>query len=161
MAINWTFNKDVEKPIFKAIPVGNYRCRIESAEEKQSKSGNDMIEIKLSVSGHKSSLWFYLVFFADGLDKSGNPLRNITDRNLASIYECFGIVEGSLNPAEWIGKVGGVKVKHEMKDGEAQARVHYFLNKAQQVGLPAWVEENGSVVSNVDSTSTETIDWDE
>jgi hypothetical protein len=161
MAINWNFNKDVEKPTFKAIPVGNYRCRIESAEEKQSKAGNDMIEMKLSISGQKSSLWFYLVFFSDGLDRAGNPLRNITDRNLASVYECFGIVEGSLNPAEWIGKVGGVKVKHEMKDGDPQARVHYFLNKAQQVGLPAWVEESGVVIPNVDSTSSEMINWEE
>lgn len=161
MAINWNFNKDVEKPTFKAIPVGNYRCRIESAEENTSKNGNAMIEIKLAISGHKSHLWYYLVFFPEGVDKSGNPLRNITDRNLASLYECFGIPEGSLNPNDWLGLVGGVKIKHEMKDGEPQARVHYFLNKAQQVGLPSWVEANGNVVKTNDVDTSELVDWGE
>lgn len=160
--LNWNFNKDVEKPTFKAIPVGNYRCRIESAEEKQSKAGNDMVEMKLAISGHKSHLWFYLVFFPEGNDKSGNPLRNITDRNLASIYDCFGITEGSLNTAEWVGKVGGVKIKHEMKDGEAQAKVHYFLNKAQQVALPAWVEvSEGNDAIKSTATEEAPIKWDD
>jgi len=155
--VNWKFNNEVEKSKFTAIPVGNYRCRIESAEEKTSKAGNEMIEIKLAISGHTSHLWFYLVFFPEGNDKSGNPLRNITDRNLASIYDCFGITEGSLNPAEWVGKVGGVKVKHEMRDGEPQAKVHYFLNKSQQVGLPAWAEdgENKQTIAEAD------IQWSE
>lgn len=160
MSINWAFNKDVEKASFKAIPVGNYRCRIESAEEKISKAGNQMIEIKLAISGQSSHLWFYLVFFPEGNDKSGNPLRNITDRNLASIYDCFGITEGSLDCNEWVNKVGGVKVKHEMKDGQPQARVHYFLNKAQQVSLPAWVEV-GFTQQEPPAVSTDEIKWDE
>lgn len=163
MAINWNYNKEVEKPTFKAIPVGNYRCRIESAEEKQSKAGNDMIEIKLAISGHKSHIWFYLVFFPEGLDKAGNPLKNITDRNLASIYDTFGITEGSLNAAEWVGKVGGVKIKHEMREGSPEAKVHYFLNKAQQVSLPAWIEVSDAPVdqSAPKSISEDEIVWND
>ncbi len=161
MAINWNYNKEVEKPSFKAIPVGSYRCRIESAEEKKSKAGNDMIEINLSISGYSSHIWFYLVFFPEGLDKAGNPLKNITDRNLASIYDTFGIAEGSLNAAEWVGRVGGVKIKHEMRDGAAEAKVHYFLNKAQQVALPSWVEVGDSPSGYTKPVTESEIVWNE
>jgi hypothetical protein len=149
MAINWNFNKDVEKATFTAIPVGNYRCRIESAEEKTSKSGNEMIEITLAVSGQKSKLWYYLVFMP--------AHKDITDRNLASIYSSFDIPDGSLNPAEWVGRVGGVKIKHEMRDGEPSAKVHYFLDKSKQVSLPAWVEDGKTITAD----QSEVISWEE
>ena len=159
MAINWNYDKNTEKATFKPIPVGNYRCRIEEANEKVSQNNNDMIELVLSVSGHKGKLWFYIVFMPEGNDKNGNPLRNITDRNLSAVYECFGITEGDLNCAGWVGKVGGVKVKHEMVDGEPKAKVHYLLNKAQQVALPAW--EEGTQTTQVQSTEMpDDIKWD-
>lgn len=139
--VNWNFNKDVEQKKITALPIGNYRCRIEEATEEKSTAGNDMIKLVLAVSGSNSKLFFYIVFMPEGNDKNGKPLKDITDRNLATIYETFGIPEGSLEIGTWIGKVGGVKVKHEMYNGEPSAKVHYFLNKAQQVGLPAWQGE--------------------
>ena len=48
MAINWNYNKNTEKPTFKPIPVGNYRCRIEEANEKVSQNNNEMIELVFS-----------------------------------------------------------------------------------------------------------------
>ncbi len=158
--INWEYNKEVEKPTIKIIPVGNHRCRIEEAVESKSEKGNDMIKLTLSISGYSSKVWFYVVFMPEGKDKNGNSLRDITDRNLATIYETFGIAEGNLNIQEWIGKVGGVKIKHEVYNGEDSAKVHYFLNKAQQVGLPPWVESGNNKASSIQSASSDII-WSE
>ncbi len=146
--VNWKYNKEVETKSFKPIPIGNYKCRIEAAEESTSKSGNEMIKLELKVSGQSGKLWFYVVFMADHKD--------ITDSNLKSIYESFKIEEGNLNSQSWIGKVGGVKVKHEMYNGENSSKVHYFLNQAQQSALPAWSEENAQV-----APTSEPVGWGE
>ena len=136
--VKWAYDKDVQDAKFKAIPVGQYRCRIEEAIEETSQKGNEMIKLVLAISGYNSKVYHYIVFMPEGNDKNGNPLMNITNRNLKSLYEGFGIPEGDLNANGWVGKVGGVKLKHEEFDGSMQAKVSYFLNQAQQVALPAW-----------------------
>ena len=50
--LNWNFNaNDYEEKSFEVLPVGDYRVRIASAEEKTSKAGNPMVELKFDVSG--------------------------------------------------------------------------------------------------------------
>lgn len=137
---NWKYNKDVETQNFELIAVGNYRCRIAEAEETTSKAGNEMIKLVIELPNNRK-LWHYIVFFPEGVDKNGNPKSDITNRNLKDIFNAFGIDEGDLNINNWIGKVGGLKVKHEAdQNGEMQARIHYFLNKNQTDILPAWGE---------------------
>ena len=157
--VNWEYNNNVSKPSFSIIPVGNYRCRNENAEECVSKTGKDMIKMEIKVSGQSGRVFYNIVFMPEGTDKNGNPLRDITDRNLANVFDSFGIPDGDLNITNWIGKVGGVRIKHEMYNGEPQARVHYFLNKAQQVSLPTWLEDNGQSVTP--QTGDSNINWDE
>lgn len=141
---NWKYNKDIQTQSFEPVPVGKYRCRIESAEETVSKSGKDMIEVTLMISSGRT-LKHYIVFMPEGVDKNGNPLSDITDRNLKELYTAFGIEEGNLNPASWVGKVGGVKVKHEAdQNGEMRARIHYFLDQNQTNLLPAWGQKESS-----------------
>ena len=64
MPINWDFDSKEYNPDgqFSPLPPGDYRVRIEEAEETQSKSGNDMIKVTLSVSGKSNKLWHYIVF---------------------------------------------------------------------------------------------------
>ena len=136
MAISWNFNADdYQEQSFAPIPVGDHRVRIREAEEQTSKNGNDMIKLTLDVSGHASTLWYYLVFTPD------NP--QMVNQKLGQIFSSFGIPVGDLNLAHWKGKVGACRVKHEQYNGETQARASYFLTKEKQATLPPWSEAPG------------------
>lgn len=136
MAIQWNFNaEDYRENSFSPIPVGDHRVRIRDAEETTSRNGNDMIKLTLDVSGYSSTLWFYLVFMPD------NP--QMVNQRLGQIFSSFGITPGDLNVENWKGKVGACSVKHEMYNGETQAKIRYFLGKEKQESLPAWSEPAG------------------
>lgn len=136
MAINWNFNADdYQETSFAPIPVGDHRVRIKDAEECVSKNGNDMIKLTLDVSGHSSTLWFYLVFMPD------NP--QMVNQKLGQIFSSFGITPGDLNVENWKGKVGACSVKHEVYNGETQAKIRYFIGKEKQASMPAWSEPAG------------------
>lgn len=133
MAISWNFNaSDYEVKEFSPIPIGDHRVRISGVEEKKSSNGNDMLVLTLDVSGHNGSLWFYLVFMPT------NP--QITNQRLGQIFDSFGIVPGDMNTSNWIGKVGGARIKHELYNGETSAKISYFLSRSKVDSLPAWVE---------------------
>ena len=135
--INWNFNSaDYEESnSFAPIPVGDHRVRIANAEEKRSNNGNDMVVLTLDVSGHSSSLWYYLVFMPD------NP--QMTNQKLGQIFDSFGITPGDMNIKNWLGKVGGARVKHEKYNGEDTAKVAYFLSRSKVEKLPAWADAPG------------------
>ena len=136
MAIQWNFNSaDYEESSFAPIPVGDVRVRIASVEEQTSSNGNDMLKITLDVSGHSSSLWYYLVFMPQ------NP--QMTNQKLGQIFDSFGITPGNMNFNSWVGKVGGCRVKHELYNGENSAKVSYFLSRAKVDKLPAWQDTPG------------------
>ena len=136
MAIQWNFNADdYQEQSFAPIPIGDHRVRIKDAEETTSKNGNDMIKLTLEVSGHSGSLWDYIVFMPD------NP--QMTNRKLGGIFSSFGIQPGNMNVESWKGMVGAVNVKHELYNGENQAKIRYYLGKDKQATLPPWSEPAG------------------
>lgn len=136
MAISWNFNaNDYEENSFAPLPVGDHRVRIANAEEAKSKNGNDMVVLTLEVSGHSSSLWYYLAFMPD------NP--QMTNQKLGQIFDSFGITPGDMNIKNWEGKVGGARVKHEQYNGETSAKVSYFLSRSKVDKLPAWQDSPG------------------
>lgn len=136
MAIQWNFNADqYEERDFAPIPQGDHRVRIKEVEEKTSANGNDMLKITLEVSGHASSLWYYLVFLKD------NPA--MVNQKLGDIYNSFGIQKGNMNTQSWINKVGAARVKHEMYNGDVSPKVSYFIKKEKQDSLPAWKDAPG------------------
>jgi hypothetical protein len=131
--INWNFDESqVKEMVIKPIPAGEHRVRIEEIEEKTSKSGNEMLKMTFAVSGHNSKLFHYLVFMKDKPE--------MTNTNLARIYDSFDIQEKNLNYQAWIGKVGAAKTKIEMYDGKESSKIAWFLKKQDQASLPAWVE---------------------
>jgi hypothetical protein len=129
---NWNYNPNqYEERDFSIIPEGNYRVRISDVVEKVFRSGNEGYEITLDVAGRNNKLWFYLV-----LNKQNEKQTN---QNLGSFFNCFGITVPIMgNGKQWIGKVGGVKVKHEEYNGGMQAKVQYLLSKSKQDELPPW-----------------------
>lgn len=124
----WQFKR--EEVEFEELPEGRYRVMIVEAEMAVSKSGNDMLVIKLLVSGTKKNLWNYITFLDDRPE--------ITNRMLTQFFDSFGIEDGDFNLAGYVGKLGGCQVKH---DDQGRAKVQYFLSKKQQESLPAWEGE--------------------
>lgn len=134
--ISWNYNaNDYQETSFSPIPVGDHRVRIANVEEQKSSKGNDMLKITLDVSGHSSTLWYYIVFMPD------NP--SMTNQKLGQLFDSFGIPMGDMNTQHWIGKVGGARVKHELYNGENSAKVNYFLSRSKVDKLPAWQEPAG------------------
>ena len=137
--INWEFDpNNVEDRSFEPLPVGDYRVRIEDVEEDEGKY--PYYKLTLKVSGDNRKLWYYLSFMT-GKSKNGKDLKAITDTNLHHIWNSFDIPERELDYTKWIGKVGACRVKHEMYNGEPQARVSYFLDRDKQDRLPEWSED--------------------
>ena len=135
---NWTFNpNEYSANEFSIIPTGDHRVRISevvlhSAETQNAfSSGNDGFEITLDVSGHNGKLWFYLVFDRNDTKK--------TNQRIGAFFESFGITDYDLSHYRgWIGKIGGVRVKHEEYNGADTAKVAFCLSRRNQEKLPAW-----------------------
>lgn len=131
--VNWNFNaNDYEEKSFRPIPAGDHRVRIFDAIEKKSKSGNDMIEVTLEVSGHNAKVWYYIVLKADDVKK--------TNQRLGEFWNSFGIPMGNFALNTWKGKVGGAKIVHEEYEGNTNAKVAYLLGRDRQEKLEAWRE---------------------
>ena len=128
--MEWNYQR--EESTFEEIPVGEHRVRIADAEKAISKNGNDMLVLTLDVSGYRSRLWHYVVFMPD------HP--EITNRNLTSIFDSFGIADGDFNLANWKGKVGACVTKQD----EFGTKVRYFLSRKKQENLPPWKEPSES-----------------
>ena len=126
----WIFNpNEYEAKEFTIIPAGDHRARITDVAQKTFKSGNSGFEITLEVSGHGGSLWFYLV-----LDPADTKKTN---QRIGTFFESFGITDPDLSHYRgWIGKVGGVRVKHEEYNGSQTAKVAFCLNRKNQDKLP-------------------------
>ena len=128
--MEWNYQR--EESTFEEIPVGEHRVRIADAEKAISKNGNDMLVLTLDVSGYRSRLWHYVVFMPD------HP--EITNRNLTSIFDSFGIADGDFNLANWKGKVGACVTKQD----EFGTKVRYFLSRKKQEKLPPWQEPDSA-----------------
>ena len=126
----WIFNpNEYEAKEFTIIPAGDHRVRITDVVGKTFKSGNNGFEITLEVSGHGGTLWFYLV-----LDPADTKKTN---QRIGTFFESFDITDYDLSHyRNWIGKVGGVRVKHEEYNGSQSAKVAFCLNRKNQDKLP-------------------------
>ena len=126
----WIFNpNEYEAKEFSIIPAGDHRVRISEVEQKTFKSGNNGFEVTLEVSGYGGSLWFYLV-----LDPADTKKTN---QRIGTFFESFGITDYDLSHyRNWIGKVGGVRVKHEEYNGSQSAKVAFCLSRKNHDKLP-------------------------
>ena len=140
----WQYQR--EESSFDEIPEGRYRVLIENAEMAVSKKGNDMLVIKLAVSGTKSNLWNYITFLDDKPE--------ITNRMLTQFFDSFGIEGGDFNLAGYVGRAGGVQVKHH---DDGRAKVQYFLSEKQQESLPPY---KGDIPGKMGSGAPQFVELD-
>ena len=134
---NWKYNpENYNESGFGLIPEGNYRVRIESALEKESRSGKDMVELTLAVSGYSTKIWYYLVF-----DNSNERMIQMTDQRLGSIYDSFDITPGDFDMNNWEGKTGGARIRQRAdNNGTMRSEISYFMTRKKVDDLPAWIE---------------------
>jgi len=124
----WNFKREEQQ--FDTIPVGDHRVIIDSAEKAVSKNGNDMLVIKLRVSGYNSLLWHYIVFMDDRPE--------ITNGKLTQLFDSFDIADGDFNLSGWVGKAGAA---HTKIDDQGYAKIAWFIHKDKQDKLPPWKGE--------------------
>ena len=135
----WDFKREESMGFNTKIPEGTHRVRINSVEKAVSKKGNNMLVLKLDVSGFAEILYHYIVFMEDKPE--------ITNRNLTQFFDSFkDIPEGDLNMQGWIGKVGACTVKHEDYNGNIKSKVGYFIAANKQSDLPNWKEPDGTEI---------------
>lgn len=129
---NWNFDAtQYKEQDFQIIPAGDHRVRIEDVVERKFNSGNEGYEIVLSVNGHNSKLWFYIVLDASNVER--------TNQRLGEFFNSFGITNTAMGTGkQWIGAVGAVRVKHEEYNGNMSAKVAYCINKSRQDKLAPW-----------------------
>ena len=151
----WNFDpSQYEESNFSIVPVGDHRVRIEDVISKKSKAGNDMFEITLTVSGHNSRLWYYLV-----CDPS-DPKK--TNQRIGSFFDSFGITDYNMaNYPRWKGKVGAVRVVHEEYNGDTQAKVRFCLSRKNQDKLPPAKFGNTATANAVPNPNFAVLDSEE
>lgn len=140
----WNFKREEQD---FSIPAGDHRVAIESAEKALSKAGNDMLIIKMRVSGYSGLLWHYIVFMDE------HP--EITNRNLTQFFDSFDIEDGNFNLASYIGKVGAARVKI---DENGYAKVAWFIHKKKQDNLPPW-KGNLPIPSGCTPVEDDDVPW--
>ena len=135
---NWNFDAtQYKEQDFQIIPTGDHRVRIEDVIEKRFSTGNEGYEITLSVNGHNSKLWFYLVLDASNIER--------TNQRIGEFFNSFGITNTAMGTGkQWIGAVGAVRVKHEEYNGTIGAKVAYCINKGRQDKLAPWKNNNAA-----------------
>lgn len=121
--MSWDFKREEKQ--FEELAEGRYRVMIVSAEMAVSSKGNDMLVLKMLVSGKNTYLWNYITFLDDRPE--------ITNRMLTQFFDSFGISDGDFNLAGYVGKIGACQVKH---DDEGRAKIQYFLTPSQAKALP-------------------------
>jgi hypothetical protein len=118
-------------PAFKLPPEGEYWLYIEDAEEKTSKAGNEMIEVKLSVDGYACRVFHVFV--------NNEYIQKYLDRFFAS----FGITPGDFNLSGWLGKKGRARIKHEEYNNRTNAKIDYFILLRDDEDFPLNASEFG------------------
>ena len=146
--MSWSYERTESEKSYTLIPEGKHRIRIASADKAVSKNGNDMLTLKFDVSGYSSYIFHHIVFLDDRPE--------ITNRMLTQFFDSFkDIPEGDFNMANWIGKVGAAKIKHEEYNGNTNAKIHWFVKADKQDDLPPWKEPERES-STTDSGDSET-----
>lgn len=101
---------------------GRQRCVITDVEEKMSKSGNPMIEIKVRPSGCRFTVKSWLVHNAN------------FNRNATQFFDAFPeIGDGNFDFLTWIGAEGAAMFA---EDENGYLKVRYWIDSVRAESLP-------------------------
>lgn len=126
---------------------GKMRCVIVGAEEKTSKAGNPMIEIKVRPSGCKFSVTTWLV---------KNEKFN---RNATQFFDAFPeIQDGDFNLLSWIGAEGAADFG---EDEKGYLKVKWWVDAVKAQSLPPFEGEKPERQTITSLTDEEPYDDDD
>lgn len=136
--LNWKFDvQDYLNGGAKPIEPGNYRVKIDAAEETYTKNGaKQMIKLKLKVNERSGFVWHYIVLDFDNKER--------TNKNLGDVFNSFGISAGDLDLGHWVGKIGAAVIKQEDYQGKKLNRIDEFISIDKQGILPPWKEKESA-----------------
>ena len=129
------YKHEYDKPVNYELPApGEVRVRIVDAEQKKSQSGNEMIELKMSVTGgtgNECPLYDYIV------DNSEKPEQ--ASSKTGSILRSCGkepTKDFALEPELFVGLDGVVMVGHEEYNGKTKAKVKWWVTPMSEDSIP-------------------------
>jgi len=122
---------------FTCTPEGIYRCRIDSAREKTSRAGSEMIEMKMFLFG-AGQMFYYLVHDYEHPDQVNKKYRQV--------FKSFSLPEGT-DVSEWGGAMGFAYVRNRTSkfDGSDEAYIAYFVSPEhvpESVAMPPATRES-------------------
>ena len=86
-----------ETDVSSFIPEGDYPCIIDKAERKTSKTGNDYINVELSVTGEKYAGWqvrkIFSVWYQHADPQKESEIRGYAKRDFARLLKACGMSE--------------------------------------------------------------------
>ena len=119
------------------IPPGDYLCKVENARWDTTRSGYEMMVLQLAVKGFRSKLWYNVVCKCDSPEE-----QKRTDQWVGAVFAAFGLTPSpDVQVTPLVGRVGGVHVKNEMRDGEMRSRAGYLLKRDKARTLVAKAAE--------------------
>jgi hypothetical protein len=121
MSLKYT-GKETEQPEYKILDAGDYNFVVDDAEERNSKSGNAMIALKLKVgeAPNDRNVYDYLVFDGKSEWKLGTFLHSI------GRHPGVG-VEMEIDPNDLVGRSGRAKIKVDLYNGNKSNKVQDYL----------------------------------
>jgi len=138
MSLKYT-GKETEQPEYKILDAGDYNFVVDDAQERNSKSGNAMIALKLKVgeAPNDRNVYDYLVFDGKSEWKLGTFLH--------AIGQHPGVgVEMEIDPNDLVGRSGRAKIKVELYNGNKSNKVQDYLfdKNAKQKPIETHDEED-------------------
>lgn len=110
----------------KAVPDGEYDLVIEDANEKTSKAGSEMVEVRIAIQDgdypNSAAVWEYLVFPKEDDEERTKRLQM---RNLVRFLTVFGIPfeADGFNSEDLIGATGRCMLKQEEYEGNVSNKL--------------------------------------
>ena len=117
---------------FIDIPEGDHRVRISNVEVERFSKGKKCIEVSFEVSGYHGMLWHHLWYDPNNLDDY--------ERAFVPFFNSFGLDNNISRCKKWIGATGAIRVKHERRGYEFEAKYIRCLYGEQRDRLPPWEE---------------------
>lgn len=116
---------------YEILPEGDYMVAIEKAEDRYTNSGNEAINLRLTVRDNPQKLFDMLVFTEKAWFRIDQCVKS-----LAMKFEDGAEVE--VTPEILAGKIGKVRVSHEEWNGKTRARVYEWLTDWDRKEAEGW-----------------------
>lgn len=146
------------------IPVGDYEVIVRSVEERVTKNGKQHISIQLSVRNDIDQKYKNKVVFESLWQKKDTGKYQMKQFN--TISKALKIPNGknynSLDEliSDWMHKVAKIRIKHDVYEGNTNARVSFWSESKFQECNHVWRDQNAQGVTDMGFAEMQNSDDD-